>query len=272
MVNFATRIFAMDIVGYLLAVLVGVSLGLIGSGGSILTVPILVYIMGVDAESATAYSLFIVGCTALAGGIQNAVLRQVDFNTVLLFGIPSILAVYATRLLLLPLIPDPLFSTGVFTITKPVALLLLFAVVMVMAAVGMIRNGTGAVTEAPAPRHTRFIAKGIVVGLLTGLVGAGGGFLIIPALVITGRMPMKKAIGSSLFIVAINSATGFTGDLIHGRYVNWQLVLLFTLCALAGITAGMLLSKKIAGSQLKKGFGWFVLVMGTYIIVKELFL
>lgn len=131
----------MEITGYILAALVGISLGLIGSGGSILTVPILVYVMGVNPVLATAYSLFIVGATALAGGVQSAFQKKADFKTVFIFGIPSIVAVYATRMWLVPLIPAELFSIGTLVITKSIGIMLLFAIVMILASVSMIRPG-----------------------------------------------------------------------------------------------------------------------------------
>lgn len=264
----------MEILGYGLATLVGISLGLIGSGGSILTVPILVYIMGVNPVLATAYSLFIVGSTALVGGVQSAMQKRVDFKTVLIFGIPSIAAVYATRMWLVPFIPEELFSVGTFVITKPIALMLLFAVVMILAAVSMISPGKHKELDENAPRvynYPMILMEGTVVGLLTGLVGAGGGFLIIPALVLLARMPMKLAVGTSLFIIAAKSLIGFTGDLQGSEIIDWKLMGIFTAFSVVGIFIGILLSKKIPGQKLKKGFGWFVLIMGIYIIVKELF-
>lgn len=286
----------MILLGYFLAALVGISLGLIGSGGSILTVPILVYIMGVDAVTATAYSLFIVGATALVGGVQNAVQKRVDFKTVLIFGIPSIAAVYATRKWLVPVIPDELFRIGSLMITKPIALMLLFAVVMIMASVSMIRPSRKPAREDSDPgqdplsikglegglepepsepmryNYPMILLEGTVVGILTGLVGAGGGFLIIPALVLLARMPMKLAVGTSLFIIAAKSLLGFTGDLQGSLAIDWKLLGIFTAASVAGIFAGIALSKRIPGAKLKTGFGWFVLVMGIYIIIKELFL
>ena len=255
----------MVIIGFLLAALVGISLGLIGSGGSILTVPILVYVMGVDPVLATAYSLFIVGSTALVGGVQSAIQKRVDFKTVLIFGVPSIAAVYATRLWLVPLIPAEIVSIGGLVITKSIALMLLFAVVMILASVSMIRPGKKAVTDESAPmvyNYPMILLEGAVVGILTGLVGAGGGFLI---------MPMKLAVGTSLFIIAAKSLIGFTGDLQGAQVIDWKLLLTFTSFAVIGIFGGILLSKKIPGEKLKKAFGWFVLVMGIYIIIKELF-
>jgi uncharacterized membrane protein YfcA len=267
--------YVMEIVGYLLAAIVGISLGLIGSGGSILTVPILVYVMGVNPVLATAYSLFIVGSTALVGGVQSAMQKKVDFKTVLIFGIPSIAAVYATRMWLVPLIPKELFSVGSLVITKPIALMLLFAVVMILASISMIKSGKKkeeADENAPMKyNYPMILLEGAVVGLLTGLVGAGGGFLIIPALVILARMPMKLAVGTSLFIIAAKSLIGFIGDLQGSQVIDWKLLGSFTGFAVVGIFIGIWLSKKIPGDKLKKAFGWFVLVMGIYIIIKEIF-
>lgn len=262
-------------IGYVLAVLVGVSLGLIGSGGSILTVPILVYIMGVDPVIATAYSLFIVGATSLVGGVQNALLKKVDFKTVLIFGVPSIGAVYLTRAFIMPHIPDELFTVGGFTFTKPIALMLLFAIVMIMASISMIKPSKNKdEVEADKPmsyNYPMILLEGTVVGVLTGLVGAGGGFLIIPALVLLAKMPMKLAVGTSLFIIAAKSLIGFTGDLKNAETIDWTLLSLFTALSVVGIFIGILLSKKIPGSKLKSAFGVFVLIMGVYIIAKELF-
>lgn len=268
------KISVMEIVGYLLASLVGVSLGLIGSGGSILTVPILVYIMGVAPVQATAYSLLIVGATALIGGLQSVRAGKVDFKTVLIFGAPSILAVYATRLWLVPLIPDSIAQIGTFELTKPIAMMLLFAVVMLMASISMIRPGKASVerTEDASMQYNypMILLEGTLVGVLTGLVGAGGGFLIIPALVLLAKMPMKLAVGTSLFIIASKSLLGFIGDVQGGMNVDWMLLGLFSLSAILGIVVGLRLAHRIQGAKLKTGFGWFVLAMGFFIIVKEL--
>ncbi|HEY0670193.1 MAG TPA: sulfite exporter TauE/SafE family protein [Sphingobacteriaceae bacterium] len=264
----------MEILGLVLAAVVGISLGLIGSGGSILTVPILVYIMGVDPVLATAYSLFIVGATSLVGGIQSAVQKKVDFKTVLIFGIPSIAAVYATRLWLVPIIPQEIVTVGTFVITKAIALMLLFAVVMILASVSMIMPEKSSQTEDDTPlkyNYPLILLEGLGVGMLTGLVGAGGGFLIIPALVLLAKMPMKLAVGTSLFIIAAKSLFGFIGDLQGSQLIDWKLLGGFTALAIAGIFGGIVLSKKISGDKLKTSFGWFVLVMGIYIIIKEIF-
>jgi uncharacterized membrane protein YfcA len=264
----------LSIFGLISSVLIGVSLGLIGGGGSILTVPVLVYLFHIDPVLATAYSLFIVGLSSLIGAFPKYRLGQIDLKTAVVFGIPSIIAVFLTRKVLVPAIPAILFEFGGITVSKALAMMLLFAVLMVAAAVSMIRNKQ---TEKQAQTDTRvfnypmILLEGSVVGVLTGLVGAGGGFLIIPALVMLSKLPMKQAVGTSLLIIGAKSLIGFTGDLMENfAQINWTLLLLVTALAIAGIFVGNQLSKKIDGSVLKKGFGWFVLAMGVYIITKEL--
>lgn len=263
----------MEIAGYLSSALIGISLGLIGGGGSILTVPVLVYLFGVNAVEATAYSLFIVGTTSLVGTFPKYKEGVVNVKTGLIFGAPSILAVYLTRKWLVPAIPDVVFTLGEHEVTKSILLMLLFAVLMVFASVSMIRDKKA---SQPADQTSKglnypmILAEGAIVGMLTGLVGAGGGFLIIPALVLFTGLPMKEAVGTSLMIIAVKSLIGFTGDLGHFT-MNWPLLLSVSGIAVAGIFAGNYLSARIDGAKLKKGFGWFVLVMGIYIIIKELF-
>ena len=262
----------MEIIGYLASLLIGISLGLIGGGGSILTVPVLVYLFHIEPEVATAYSLFIVGATSLVGVLPKYRLGEVNIKTALIFGVPSIAAVFLTRSLLVPMIPKVLFSVGEFQLTKPLMMMLLFAILMLFASFSMIRKPKINNTEEGAQvfNYPVILLEGTFVGILTGLVGAGGGFLIIPALVILSKLPMKQAVGTSLLIVAAKSLIGFTGDL--GKItMDWSLLLTLTGLAIAGIFIGSFFAKRIAADRLKQGFGWFVLVMGIYIIVKELF-
>ena len=266
----------MEILGYFLAALVGISLGLTGGGGSILTVPILVYAMGVNPVLATSYSLFIVGSTSMVGALNNYRKGFVDIKTALLFGLSSITTVFLTRKVLMPKIPPVLFSIQHFQITQSMATMVLFAVLMLMAAIAMIKNKNQENNVAVNDNNSKskipkLLFYGVAIGLATGLLGAGGGFLLIPVLVLILKMPMKQAIGTSLLIIALNSLIGFTGDIGH-FIIDWKFLIIITLIAVAGIFAGGILAKKIEGDKLKKAFGWFVLLMAICIIIKEILL
>jgi uncharacterized membrane protein YfcA len=260
------------IIGFSAAILIGVSLGLIGGGGSILTVPVLVYILGVDPVLATAYSLFVVGSTSLVGAGTYMKKGLVNYKTALVFAIPSFIAVFLTRKFLVPALPDPLFSVGEAIITKNIGIMVFFALIMLAASYSMItaKKCVDCDENEPVVFNFPMIAlEGSVVGVITGIVGAGGGFLIIPALVLLAKLPMKMAVGTSLLIIAAKSLIGFLGDL-SSQTIDWQMLLIFTSLSIVGIFIGSALSKKINEKILKTGFGWFVLVMGIYIITKEL--
>lgn len=263
----------MILAGYIASLLIGLSLGLIGGGGSILTVPVLVYLFGVDPVLATAYSLFIVGATSLVGAFPKYKNGEINIKTAVIFGFPSIISVYATRAFIIPAIPSEVFTIGSFVVTKALLMMMVFAVLMVFASVSMIRgnNNQDVETGEQIFNYPMIVLEGALVGMLTGLVGAGGGFLIIPALVIFSKLPMKQAIGTSLLIIAAKSLIGFTGDLGQ-QAMDWQLLISVTILSIIGIFTGNKLGKKISANSLKKGFGWFVFVMGIYIIIKELFL
>ncbi|GAK89880.1 hypothetical protein JCM19297_502 [Nonlabens ulvanivorans] len=262
---------AIEIIGYVGALLIGLVLGLIGGGGSILTVPILVYALTLNPVLATAYSLFVVGATSLVGAIKNMMKGMVDFKTAIIFAIPAFIAVYLTRAYLIPAIPDELFTIGELIVTKNLAIMLFFAIIMLLASVSMIRNNRKETEEDTeiTYNYPLIIVEGLVVGTITGIVGAGGGFLIIPALVLLAKLPMKKAVATSLFIIAIKSLIGFLGD-VKNLEIDWHFLIPFTALSIIGIFLGIWLNKFIDGKKLKKAFGWFVLVMGIYIIYKEL--
>jgi uncharacterized protein len=258
--------------GYLASGLIGVSLGLIGGGGSIITIPVLVYLFHIEPTLATAYSLFIVGTTSLVGGVKNVINKTVDVKSALLFSIPSTAAVYFTRHTVLPHIPDNILTISSFTVTKDTAIMVFFSIIMLVAAVRMIRDKKPDNHESNSTRHRSVLMTGlgIIVGIITGIVGAGGGFLIIPALVFMAGLPMKKAIGTSLIIIAVNSLIGFIGDMTLVKEINFQLMMLLSGLAVAGVFLGTYLAKFIHGNNLKSGFGWFALTMSVYILIKEI--
>lgn len=261
----------MDYIGYFFSILIGVSLGLIGGGGSILTVPVLVYIFSMDAAAATVYSLFIVGLTSAVGSVNYFKRGLIDLQTAMLFGIPSVAGVFLARLLIVPSIPEHVFSIGHFAVTKHIFLMMLFALLMVAASFSMItKQSTVAAgdNKTGCKNYVLTIIQGMGTGIVTGLVGAGGGFMIIPALVFVLKIPMKEAIGTSLLIIAFNSLLGFAGSATHIN-IHWAFLLTIAAFAVCGIFIGNMLSKKIDGAKLKPAFGWFVLIMGIYIILKE---
>ena len=260
----------MEIVGYVLAILIGVTLGLIGGGGSILTVPILVYLFGMKPEMATSYSLFIVGITALFGTYRHYVIGNLNVKIALTFAIPSVLSLLLVRKFLLPIVPDILFFINDYVITKQNLIMIIFSFLMISASFSMIKSSKSE-SKFEKINYKNLFLIGILVGFVTGFLGAGGGFLIIPALIYFAGLHMKQAVGTSLFIIFINSMIGFLGDVIHGYSFNYVLLLSITSIALVGMFIGTQLSKRIEGGKLKPAFGWFVLVMGIYIILKELF-
>lgn len=259
-----------EILGYFGALLIGVVLGLIGGGGSILTVPVLVYLLAIDAITATAYSLFVVGVSSMVGAAQNLRKKRVELRTAIVFSIPAFIAVYATRRFLVPVIPETILSSGGITIDKESGIMIFFAIIMILTAISMLKEGK----ERPLSHekivynYPLILIEGLVIGVLTGIIGAGGGFLIIPVLVLLAKLPMKKAVATSLLIVAIKSIIGFLGD-VQNLEINWSFLLVFTAISIAGIFLGIYLNRFFKGKKLKKGFGWFVLLMGIYIIWKE---
>lgn len=262
----------MHLLGYIASLLIGVSLGLIGGGGSILTMPVMVYLFGVSPVVATSYSLFIVGSTSLVGAAQQYKRGLVNTRMAFLFAATSVVTVFFTRKWLVPAIPDHIATIRGFVITENWLTMVLFALLMLISSVFMMRNDSSQALPASSGKKIsigKMILLGAGIGLVTGLLGAGGGFLLIPALVLLLHLPMKEAVGTSLLVIALNSLIGFTGDL-HNKGINWPLLLTVTALAMAGILLGSYLNKKIAAGKLKKAFGWFVLAMGVYILINEL--
>ena len=261
----------MEVAGYVAAVLIGVSLGLMGSGGSILTLPVLVYLFKIDPVPATAYSLAIVGVTALLGAVAYIRKKQFNARAAIFFGIPSVVAILVARAIILPAIPHEIFRIGAISISRDMLLMAVFAVLMSLAAFSMIRKKDSNNNNEMLPAKTQpftFLINGAAVGLLTGLVGAGGGFLIIPVLTNLLKLDVKTAIGTSLIIIATNALAGFVASPGLGT-VNWNLLLMIIVIAAAGVLLGSFISAKIRADKLKSGFGWFILLMGIYILIKE---
>ncbi len=261
----------MEIAGYIASLFIGISLGLIGGGGSILTMPVLVYLFAISPTIAISYSLFIVGVTSLVGSFNYYRRNLVNFKIVLLFGSTSFTTVFILRKFIIPFLPDVFFRLGSFEATHALFVMLVFALLMFAASLFMIKSRKIVAEKQSKEKPWMLVMYGVLIGLVTGFLGAGGGFLLIPALVILMKLSMKEAVGTSLLIIALNSLIGFLGDI--GRYsIDWQFLAIISSIAIAGIFIGGFFNQKINGDKLRKGFGWFVLVMGIYIIVKELFL
>lgn len=254
------------------ALVIGLVLGLTGGGGSILAVPFLFYFVKVGSMNvATSYSLFIVGITSAIGSVQHLIKKNIEFKKGMLFAIPAMIMVFMTRKFIIPMLPDPFINLENFTVSLDISLLILFAIIMVLAAISMIKGRSKLETKESDKPNINLIPQGIAVGTITGLVGAGGGFLIVPALVLLAKIPMKRAVATSLLIIFINSTIGFTGDLFNANFpIDWQLLLSLSGFSILGIFIGTFIGKFTNDKSLKKIFGYFVLVMGVGIILKEI--
>jgi len=266
----------MEVIGYFAAALVGISLGVLGSGGSILTVPIMVYLLNINPVDATGYSLFVVGLTSAIGGVVYIQRKLVNFRIALIFAVPSIISVFFTRKLVMAAIPGIIFITPSFTLTKELAIMILFALLMIIVAYKMIRKSRylePGIDEVQSYIFFLLIAAGLVSGVLTGILGVGGGFIIIPALVLYAKIPVRMSVGTSLLIIAFNSLSGFTEEvMVNHAAINYSFLFLFSLFSVAGIFIGFRISLKLRSEELKKMFGWFILVMGICVFIKEVFL
>ena len=272
--------------GVALAIVVGAVMGLTGAGGSILTVPILVYVVGIDAVTATAYSLLVVGVTSVVGAVHYWRRGLVNVRAAVAFSIPSLVVVFLTRRILVPAIPPQLGTVVGVAVSKDLFILVLFAVIMALSAVSMIvrprfsptmteNGGAPPDTTAAGPIKVSIplaAVEGAVIGVFTGVVGAGGGFAIVPALVVFSGLPMRVAVGTSLTIIAAKSLSGFVGDMTLEGSFDWWLLLAFTALAVVGIVVGSRLGRHVPGAKLQPAFGWFVLVAAAGILVRELVL
>ena len=265
----------LEILGYFSALIIGISLGLIGGGGSILAVPVLAYLFSVNEKVATAYSLFIVGASALVGGLKQHLKGYVDWRTAVVFGLPAIVGVSVVRRFVVSALPEVLFNIDDFEFTRRMGMFGLFAILMIPAAFSMLKTrkekkqkGDGSVKY----NYPLIIGEGLLVGGITGMIGAGGGFLIIPALVILANVEMKVAVGTSLIIIAFKSLLGFfIGDALTME-IDWMFLIVFTLISFVGIFIGSYLSNFIDGNKLKKGFGYFIFIMAIFIFYMEFFI
>ena len=259
----------MEIIGFASAIVMGLVLGLMGGGGSILTVPILVYLLKIPPVEATAYSLFVVGLAALFGSIDYLKRGLIDFKVGAIFTVPAFLGVYLVRRYGMPLIPDTI-ELSVFSISKQSLVLVVFAALMILASYSMIKGRKQSKGDESKKLNVPVIAiEGLVVGAVTGFVGAGGGFLIIPALVVLAGLEMKTAVGTSLLIISIKSLLGFIGDVQVMPQIDWNLLMIFSALAVVGIGLGIFLSRKIPGQKLKPAFGYFVLVVGSLMLLQQ---
>lgn len=256
-----------ELFGYVLALFIGLSLGLIGGGGSVLAVPILIYVMGITPKAAIATSLAIVGMVSVIGAIPHWREGNVRFKTAALFAPTAMAGAYLGAK-----IADLRVITETFQ-------LVCFGLVMVIASILMIQKGSKSSTsqemvnpkKSNVTHHSNWWTiplEGLGIGILTGFVGVGGGFIIVPALVIFGGIPMKEAIGTSLLIIAFNSATGFLGYLSQVK-LDWNLVIFFTIAASVGTLAGAYLTRFIDAKNLQKGFGYFVLAVAVFVLIKR---
>lgn len=254
-------------IAFLAILIMGFVLGLLGGGGSILTVPILVYLFKINAMTATAYSLFIVGTAASVGAFKNYKLKNLNIKVGLLFSLPGLVGVFTSRAYILPSLPEIILKSQYLPLNKDNFILAFFAIMMILASYSMIFGRT-AKSKSQSLNSVTLGLLGFSVGLVTGFVGAGGGFIIIPVLNSFAGLDIKKSMGTSLFIISINSLLGFSGDLLN-MTPNWALLAKLSSLAVAGILVGTYCNSKVPAKLLKKGFGIFVLTLGSWIIYKQ---
>jgi len=262
-----------ELEGCVASLCIGLSLGFIGAGGSILTIPVFVYILKKDPLSSGVYSMFVVGVSAMAGSIRSIFNKLVDFKVMLTFGIPSVAGVLIARKGIFPSIPSQLFSIGSFILSKNMLFMLCLSSLMFLSAMKMLKPAMSneQQTQVDRPAMILLLFWGLLVGIITGLLGIGGGFLIVPALCFLAMLPVKKAIGTALLIITANSLFSFLSS-YASIDLDWFLLVKFSLGATVGILIGTKLSEKIPGNYLKKIFAWFILGTSFYVVYKQFFL
>lgn len=268
----------MNVFTYISFLFIGLILGLIGGGGSILGVPVLVYIDGDSASTATSYSLFIVGLTSLIGALAYLRKGEISAEAIFQFALASLISVFCMRRFILPAIPENIHMAG-FTVSKHSLIMVVFSILIVSSSYSMIKKRKP--NNMSKIRWDEFMRSpigipflmllGILVGCVTGFVGAGGGFIIVPVLIFFMRLNFKKAIGTSLCIIALNSMIGFTGNIGHQK-IDWFFLLSISAISVVGILLGSLISGKVSSKKLKPAFGWFTLMVGIFVFVKEIVL
>ncbi|MBC7472821.1 MAG: sulfite exporter TauE/SafE family protein [Candidatus Sericytochromatia bacterium] len=262
----------MLIIGYLISILIGFTLGIFGGGGSILTVPVLVYLFHVPPVLATAYSLFIVGISTLIATISQIKNKIINFKAAINFAIPSLIGTFLSRRIIIPFIPEKIIQINNYILKKDTAILIFFSIIMLLASYSMIKprkENNKNIDDGKYLNMYSITAISFLIGITTGIVGAGGGFLIIPTLVFLMKLEIKQAIATSILIIAVNSLIGFTGSLMAGTVLDLNFLITFTSLTVIGILLGIYFSKNIPSQKLKPAFGWFLLLMGIFILIKE---
>lgn len=262
----------LEIIGYIGALFIGLTMGLMGGGGSILSVPILAYLFGLDEKTATAYSLFVVGTTAFVGGVRQVFGKLVSLKAVWMFGLPAVLGVTLVRRFVVPALPEVLFHLNGFGFTRRMFIFGLFAVLMLLSSYSVLFKTKYKISnksQGSPEFHPLIVTEGFFTGVFMGLVGAGGGFLIVPALMLIAKLPIKRAVATSLVIVCMNSLIGFfLGDFFHLK-IDWSFLMSFVVVSFAGILLGSYLSKFVKSEKLKNYFAYFVLLMAIFIFLME---
>jgi uncharacterized membrane protein YfcA len=257
------------ILGYLGALLTGLVLGLLGGGGAAVSIPILVYAFGVPASVATGYSLLIVAFTALLGTVQNIRLKLVRYSALIKCGLPALISIYIMRRFLIHSIPNVFFTVHGFVMTKNSFILLLLAFFMVLVARNMIVAAKPKTDEPEPAPYLLILIQSILIGLFTGLVGAGGGFLLIPLILSAEPMEFRNATATSLTLVTLNSFIGFLGDMQSNSQMDLTFLLAFMGCSIVGVLTGITIATRIDNKKLRLVFGYTMMVIAIYIIIRE---